>query len=164
MSGRRAAARSDPARGLGEAQRRFIDDFGQLYARYGLPLTFGRVFGLLLLSDDPLGLDDVAARLGVSKSGISVAARDLEKLGIARRLGTPGSRRVLYEANEYLEPIFEAQLAQVRQQLSTLRRADALLAPGAAKDRLREMLDLHEFWLSESDGMMDRWRRKREAR
>src|SRR5437867_608507 len=149
--------------GLDRAQRRFVDDFGQCFARSGLTLTFGRVFGLLLMSDDPLSLDDLAGQLGVSKSGISVATRDLERLGLAHRLGTPGSRRVRYEANDDCEPLFEAQFARVRQQFSTLRRADGLLAPGAAKRRLHELLALHDFWLQESTGILARWRQRRHA-
>ncbi len=151
-------------RGLDQARQRFVDDFGQVFVRYGLTLTFGRVFGLLLLSDDPLSLDDLAAQLGVSKSGTSVAARDLERLGVARRLGTPGSRRVLYEANDNLEPIFEAQFARIRHQLTNLQRAEPLLGQGRAKERLDEMKELHEFWLRESDGIMERWRQRREGR
>jgi predicted transcriptional regulator len=159
-----AVAHSDSESGLDEAQRRVVEDFGQLFARYGLTLTFGRVFGLLLISDRPLSLDDIATQLGVSKSGTSVAARDLERLGIARRLGTLGSRRALYEASDNLEPIFEAQFARVRQQLSYLQRTDALLPPGRAKARLRTMMDLHLFWLSESEGIMSRWRQRMESR
>jgi DNA-binding transcriptional regulator GbsR (MarR family) len=146
-----------------DARRRFVEDIGHLYARYGLALTVGRVFGLLLVTDDPLSLDDLAEQLGVSKSGISVATRDLERLGVARRRGTPGSRRVLYEANDSMEPIFEGQFDRIRGTLGTLRRADAALAPGQAKARMREMIELHEFWLRESEGIMDRWRRRSEA-
>src|SRR5712691_7796641 len=111
-----AVAHSDPESGLDEARRRLVEDFGQLFARYGLTLTFGRVFALLLISDGPLSLDDIATQLGVGKSGTSVAARDLERLGVARRFGTPGSRRALYEVNDNLEPIFENQFTRIRQQ------------------------------------------------
>jgi DNA-binding transcriptional regulator GbsR (MarR family) len=123
-----------------DARRRFVEDISHLYAHYGLALTVGRVFGLLLVSDDPLSLDD-----------------------LAEQLGTPGSRRVLYEANDSMEPIFEGQFDRIRGTLGTLRRADAALAPGQAKARMREMIELHEFWLRESEGIMDRWRRRSEA-
>lgn len=163
MSLRGSAAPRDRTRGLDVVRRRFCDEFGQVFARYGLTLTFGRVFGLLLLSDDPLSLDEIAAWLNVSKSGTSVAARELERLGVARRLGTPGSRRIRYEANDDLEPVFEAQFARVRDQLGALQRADGLVARGRAKERLRQMKELHEFWLHESGGIMDRWRRRKES-
>jgi DNA-binding transcriptional regulator GbsR (MarR family) len=156
-----ALARADRADRLTEAQRRFVEDLGHLYSRYGIGVTFGRVFGLLLLKDDPLSLDEIAAQLEVSKSAISVATRDLERVGVVRRLSQAGSRRVLYEANDDMVPIFDAQFARVRQSLPVLERADALLVrQGRAKQRLREMIALHEFWLVESEEIISRWRRR----
>lgn len=146
---------------LDNAQRRLIEDIGQYYARYGLPMTFGRVFGLLLLSNESLSLDEAAAQLEASKSGVSLAARDLERMGLARRIGTPGSRRVRYEAMQEFEPFFEAEFTSIRQQLTMMQRADALLAPGAAKDRLHALVTFFEFWLEESDGLIARWRQRR---
>jgi len=158
---RSALARADRADGLTQAQRRLVDDLGQLYARYGVGVTFGRVFGLLLLHDDPLSLDEIAAYVEVSKSAISVITRDLERVGVVRRLSQAGSRRVLYEANDDMVPIFEAQFARVRQTLPVLQRADALVVShGRAKKRLREMIALHEFWLVESEEIISRWRRR----
>jgi DNA-binding transcriptional ArsR family regulator len=156
-----ALARVERADALSEPQRRFVDDLGHLYARYGIPVTFGRVFALLLLSDEPISLDDLAARLEVSKSAVSVTTRDLERVGIVRRLTRPGSRRVLYEANDDMMPIFEATFARVRLSVPVLQQADPLLRPGRAKRRLREMLELHAFWLAEAQGIVDRWRRRR---
>jgi hypothetical protein len=146
---------------LGDDRRRFIDDFGQMYAQYGISLTFGRVFALLLISDGALSLDDLATQLETSKSAISVATRDLARVGIARRVGRPGSRRVLYEACDDMLPIFEAQFARVRQSLVLLERGDGLALRGRARERLREMEALHEFWLTESAGIVDRWRHRR---
>src|SRR5216684_1164412 len=93
-------------RELSEERRRFIDDFGQMYAHYGLSLSFGRAFALLLINDGPLSMDEIATQLETSKSAISVATRDLERAGVARRLSRPGSRRVLYEACDDMLPIF----------------------------------------------------------
>jgi DNA-binding transcriptional regulator GbsR (MarR family) len=143
--------------------RRVVDDFGQLFARYGLALTTGRVFGLLLISDDPLSLDDIATLLGVSKSSTSVTARELERLGIARRFAIAGSRRIVYELGDDLEPIFESQLTRVRQQLAVLDRAEPLLAAGRARDRLQRMQQLHEFAVRETEGMRERWRQRKDA-
>lgn len=144
-----------------DAQRSFFNDFGQLFARYGLAVTFGRVFALLLVSEGPLSLDEIAQQLEVSKSAISVATRDLERAGVARRLGEPGSRRVLYEAGDDMVPTFEAQFTRVHQSLVLLHKADAWVPRGRASERLREMEELHEFWLAEGQGIIDRWRRRR---
>ncbi len=152
-----------PAQGLlDDRLRRVIDDFGQIFARYGLALTIGRVFGLLLISDDPLSLDDIATLLGVSKSSTSVTARELERLGIVRRFAIPGSRRIVYELGDDLEPIFDSQLTRVRQQLAVLDRAEPLLMAGRARDRLHHMQELHEFAVRETEGMRERWRQRKD--
>ena len=137
------------------------DDIGRVYARYGLALSIGRVFGLLLASNEPLTLDEMAGTLGISKSGASVAARDLERVGVVHRLGTPGSKRVLYEATESMESTFDGTFALVRDSLNAMNRAESQLAAGKAKRRMKEMVEVHEFWLRESDGIIERWRRRR---
>jgi predicted transcriptional regulator len=163
MRAQNALAQVERTTALTAAQRRFADDLGQLYARYGIAVTFGRVFALLLLNDEPISLDDIATQLEVSKSAVSVATRDLERVGIARRVGQPGSRRVLYEANDDMAPIFDAMFARIRQSVPVFQQADPLLRPGKARVRLREMLELHEFWLTEGADILERWRRRRRA-
>jgi DNA-binding MarR family transcriptional regulator len=142
------------------ARRRFVDDLGHLYARYGVSVTFGRTFAQLLLSDQPISLDDLASQLEVSKSAVSVAARDLERTGCARRLTSPGSRRVLYEASDDMGPIFQALFARVRLSLPVFQAAETLATPGRATQRLRDMVDLHAFWLLEAEGIVARWRQR----
>src|SRR5436305_1865052 len=120
MGASEPAADAAPAGGAGrrrldEPRLGFCDDFGRLYARHGLSIGFGRVFGLLLISDEPVGLDDIAGALGVSRTGAHVAARELETAGVARRLAVPGRRRIFYEANDDMDPIFAGQLSRTRQ-------------------------------------------------
>ena len=120
---------------LGKAEDRRIsiaDDIGRVYARYGLAFSIGRVFGLLLASDVPLTLDEIAETLGISKSGASVAARDLERVGAVHRLGTPGSKRVLYEATESMESTFAGTFARIQDSLHAMNRAETRLTAGKA--------------------------------
>lgn len=122
------------------------------------------MFGLLLASNEPLSLDDMAEILGISKSGASVAARDLERVGVVHRLGTPGSRRVLYEAADQMESTFSGTFARIRDSLNVMNRSEALLRTGKAKRRMKQMVEVHEFWLRETTDMMERWRRRRQNR
>ena len=144
-----------------DSRLQIAEDIGHLYGKYGLALSIGRVFGLLLASEGPLSLDEIAETLGISKSGASVAARDLERVGVVRRLGTPGSKRVLYEATDEMESTFTGTFARVRDSLSAMQRAESLLRHGRAKRRMKEMVEVHEFWLRESSGIIERWRRRR---
>jgi DNA-binding transcriptional ArsR family regulator len=137
-----------------------MDDLGHLYARFGVSVTFGRAFALLLLSDQPISLGDLATKLAVSKSAVSVAARELERVGLVRRLTSPGTRRVLYEANDDMLPLFQAQFARLRLSLPVFEAAMSHASPGRAAERLRHVVDLHEFWLLEADGITERWRKR----
>jgi DNA-binding transcriptional regulator GbsR (MarR family) len=140
------------------------EDIGRAYARYGLTLSVGRVFGLLLASDEPVSLDQIAETLGISKSGASVAARDLERIGVVHRLATPGSKRVLYQATDEMASTFDGTIARVRDSLAVMSRAEARLGTGKAKRRMKEMVDVHDFWLREMDGIKERWGRRRKSR
>jgi DNA-binding transcriptional regulator GbsR (MarR family) len=142
---------------LGEDQRRFIDDLAQTYARYGVSLTFGRLMGLLLVSEMPLSLDEIAAQLGISKSGASVTARELERAGVIRRLATPGSRRIVYEATDDMEPMFGAQIARIRDAMGVFKRAVPHVMEGRSGKRMRRVLELHEFWIEETKSIWERW-------
>ena len=108
--------------------------------------------------------DEIAIALGISKSGASVAARDLERVGVVHRLGTPGSKRVLYEATDEMESTFTGTFARVRDSLNAMQRAQSHLGPGKARRRMKEMVEVHEFWLRESTGILDRWRRRRQSK
>ncbi len=151
----RREPRSNPA------DDRFIDDFAQAYGRYGLSLTWGRIFGLALMSEQALTLDEIAERLRISKSGASVAARELVRAGVLRRLATQGSRRIAYEATDDMEPLFLAMVMRIRDTLVVVEKGEALLSSGRAKKRMREMKELHEFWLRAGDEIIDRWRRRK---
>jgi DNA-binding transcriptional regulator GbsR (MarR family) len=145
-----------------EARQRFVDRIGVFFARYGLPATLGRVFALLLISDRALSLDDVADQLTTSKSGVSVAARGLEQLGLVHRHLVKGSRRILYEASDDMTPLFEAQFERIRQQRALLADGTPFVTNGPAQTRLQRMLHLHDFWLAESTGIVQRWREEAE--
>ena len=50
---------------------RFTDRLAMLFEHDGQPPIAGRIFGLLLLSDEALSLDELAESLGVSKASAS---------------------------------------------------------------------------------------------
>ena len=78
-------------------QGRFIELMGQHLEEEGMPRIAGRLMGALLLSPEPLSLDELAERLGVSKASVSSNARLLETHGIAMKITLPGDRRDYYQ-------------------------------------------------------------------
>jgi len=75
---------------------RFTGRIARLFEADGFPPIAGRIFGLLLLSEDPRSLDDLAQGLGVSKASVSTNARRLATEGVLERVPRPGDRRDYY--------------------------------------------------------------------
>ena len=59
---------------LSSAQHDFVEDMGQLMASWGLPRNTGRLYAFLILRSAPVSLDEMAAELGIAKSGASLGA------------------------------------------------------------------------------------------
>ena len=82
---------------MDQATRDFIESMGRQFEEDGTPRIAGRLFGFLMLQDEPCSLDDVAEQLQVSKGSASSNARLLEQLGIAERVTRAGDRRDYYQ-------------------------------------------------------------------
>jgi len=58
----------------------------------------GQIYALLFLSDEPLSLDEIADRLSVSKSNVSINIRLLEEYDLVKQVWVRGSRKDYYAA------------------------------------------------------------------
>jgi DNA-binding transcriptional regulator GbsR (MarR family) len=74
----------------------FVERMGLALESDGLPRIAGRIFGLLLVSEDARSLDDLACELQVSKGSVSTNARMLEQRAVLERISLPGDRRDYY--------------------------------------------------------------------
>ncbi|MCY4147241.1 MAG: hypothetical protein OXE95_05175 [Chloroflexi bacterium] len=85
-----------------------LDGLGQLADYFGFNKVLGQLYGTLLLSAEPLSLDDMMARLGISKASVSTNMRSLEHMGMARQVWVRGGsgRRKYYQAETDFWQIF----------------------------------------------------------
>lgn len=90
-----------------------LDGLGQLADYFGFSKVMGQLYGTLLLSDEPLCLDDMMERLGISKASVSMNMRSLEHLGMVRQVWVRGGsgRRKYYEAETDFWQIFATVLS-----------------------------------------------------
>ncbi|GAB4570147.1 MAG: hypothetical protein Kow0077_03700 [Anaerolineae bacterium] len=75
-----------------------LDGLGRLAEYFGYPPIMGQLYGALLLSPEPLTLDDLGEIVQKSKANVSVSLRTLEHLGIVREVWVRGDRHKFYEA------------------------------------------------------------------
>jgi DNA-binding transcriptional regulator GbsR (MarR family) len=107
---------TDPIQAM---EDRFIDSLGGLGAELGISRAVAQIYCLLYLRDEPLSLDAMAERLGLSKATISVNVRNLERWGAVRRVWIEGSRRDHYLADRNTLGVVWSALSQ-----GILRRLD----------------------------------------
>ncbi|GAA0843625.1 HTH domain-containing protein [Streptosporangium amethystogenes subsp. fukuiense] len=137
----------------------FITSVGDLLASWNLPHATGRVYGLLLMTEEPASLDAIAAELDLSKGAVSTAVRQLNSWGLAKVIPQPGSRRLLVEATGGIESLLEASHARARTLIAALRDGEALLGPGPAQDRLQDVIGLFAGYVDVGSELLDRHRR-----
>lgn len=77
-----------------------LEGLGQLADYFGFSKVMGQLYGTLVLSANPLSLDDMMERLGISKASVSMNMRTLEHMGMVRQVWVRGGsgRRKYYEA------------------------------------------------------------------
>jgi DNA-binding transcriptional regulator GbsR (MarR family) len=81
-------------------QNSMLDGLGQLADYFGFSKVMGQLYGALLLSPEPLSLDDLMEKLDISKASVSMNLRTLEHMGMVRQVWVRGGggRRKYYEA------------------------------------------------------------------
>lgn len=82
---------------LGALERQVVDFFVDGVRALGLPRSIGEIYGLLFISQEPLSLDDLVLRLGISKGSASQGLRALKALGAVREASAGEERRTYFE-------------------------------------------------------------------
>ena len=116
---------------LTKARDNFVEGIGYLASTAGLNRVIGQLYAILFLSNEPLCLDDMAEALGISKGNVSVNIRELEKLGVVRKVWVKGSRRDFYEAELDLEKLIKNGIVAAAK-----RRMDMILETIDATENL----------------------------
>ena len=143
---------------LSGPELRFIEGVAGLLLPWGVPPVAARLYGHLLLSDQPASLDEITAGLGVSKSTASVAARLLERYTLVRRHRELGTKRALYAVADN----YEAMIGQQNRLLDALaNQMDAGFDVAGLNEvgmRLKQMAEFYRVMCSAMDDALSRWK------
>lgn len=145
----------------------FIERMGLTLEADGLPRIAGRIFGLLLVSEDCRSLDDLAAELRVSKASVSTNARLLEQRGVLERNSRPSDRRDYYRVPPDL---FSHTMAQRLQRWERFHetigeaRSSLPIRSRKVRERLEEYEAAYIFLAQEIRDALGRWHATRDER
>jgi HTH-type transcriptional regulator, glycine betaine synthesis regulator len=143
---KRSASSTPPAVAatrLSRTRLDLIESAGRLCQIAGLPRTTGQIFGLLFLSPRPLGLDEIAELLAISKASASTGTRQLMTIHALRQVWKPGDRRDYFEA-----------VGELREVLRAIYRS--LFQPRITKSRGRIDLLLETLEEDKREGLISR--------
>ena len=113
--------------GLDEWEDAVIDLFLNASNSFGLPKSYGQIYGLLFCRDQPLAMDDVMGLLKISKGSASQGLRALRQLGAVSTVFEPGDRKERFVAEirlrklvggflrEQADPHLEKGIARLKQ-------------------------------------------------
>ena len=90
----------------------FILHWGEMGTHWGANRSVAQVHALLYLSDAPLDAEAICEALGLARSNVSTALKELQGYGIVRRTHVPGDRRDHFVAETDLWTLFMAITAE----------------------------------------------------
>ena len=138
-----------------------VAGLGRLTRFFGFSDVMGRLYGTVLLSPQPMSLDDLAGSLEISKGSVSMNMRALERWGMAKEVWVRGERKKYYAAESDLWQVIrnvlgsresrEVQLALnvLGESIAKLKTAENELTPEEqelARYYLERIADLQSFF------------------
>lgn len=130
----------------------FILHWGEMGTQWGVNRSVSQVHALLYLSDHPLPADEIVAALGLARSNVSTALKELQGYGIVRRVHVEGDRRDHFVAESDLwEMLMRIAAERKRREIDPTiahlaELSERLAADKHAPPHLRERITrMHEF-------------------
>src|SRR5438874_8211513 len=90
--------KSQLPRRLEKVEDRFVDLWDTMSSLWGISPTMARIHGLLYITGAALSMDDIMARLEISRGNVSMNLSKLVDWGLVRRVHKRGDRRDYYES------------------------------------------------------------------
>ena len=127
-----------------------VDLFLNAANSFGLPKSYGQIYGLLFCRDEPLAMDDIMELLRISKGSASQGLRALRQLGAISLTMTPGDRKERFVAEIRLRKLVSGFLREqadphLEKGVARLKQIEELLSDTSSKSSQNRGLRRHEI-------------------
>lgn len=130
----------------------FILHWGEMGTHWGVNRSVAQIHALLYLSEKPLPADEIVDLLGLARSNISTALKELQGYGIVRRVHVEGDRRDHFVAESDLwemlmRIVAERKRREIDPTIAMLGDLAARLSndPDASPHVRARIVRMHEF-------------------
>jgi DNA-binding transcriptional regulator GbsR (MarR family) len=130
------AASPAPASRLQAVEDRFVELWNNMATLWGVSPTMARIHGLLYITGAALSMDDIMARLEISRGNVSMNLSRLVEWGLVRKVHKRRDRKEYFESLSDVWEMFTLVANQRKRReidpiLNTLKRCRDELAPEA---------------------------------
>jgi DNA-binding transcriptional regulator GbsR (MarR family) len=137
------AASATPASRLESVEDQFVDLWNNMASLWGISPTMARIHGLLYITGQALSMDDIMARLAISRGNVSMNLSKLTEWGLVHKVHRRGDRKEYFESLGDVWEMFTLVANQRKRReidpiLTTLRRCRDQLTPEAVGGRAGE--------------------------
>jgi DNA-binding transcriptional regulator GbsR (MarR family) len=143
---------------LTPAMEKFILNWGEMGARWGINRTVAQIHALLYVSPRPLHAEEISETLSVARSNVSNSIKELQSWGIIRVVHILGDRRDHFESMKDVWEMFRIVVDQRKKKeidptLAVLRECVAESEKAGrseeyTRERLKHLLDFFQTMTS----------------
>jgi len=135
---------------LDEWEIAVIDLFLNAANSFGLPKSYGQIYGLLFCRDQSLAMDEIMKLLRISKGSASQGLRALRQLGAVSSVFEPGDRKERFVAEIRLRKLVAGFLREqadphLEKGVARLQQIEGLIGKVDVKDSHNRGIRRHEI-------------------
>ena len=145
-----------------EAKNKFIQTWGALGSQWGINKTMAQIHALLMVSQEPLSMEDVMDELLISRGNASMNLRALMDWGIVYKEYKSGERKEFFTAEKDLDELAvkiakERSKREIKPALKVLKDVSSIDASQSSETKhfVEKTNELYDFVLK-ADNMIDK--------
>lgn len=151
-----------------EARNKFIQSWGALGSQWGINKTMAQIHALLMISEQPLSMEDIMDELQISRGNASMNLRGLMDWGLVYKEFKAGERREYFSAEKNVEDMAvkiarERSKREIKPALRILKEVSGITENNPeARQFIKQTGDLYAF-MEKADNVLDRVTRQKDT-
>lgn len=145
-----------------EAKNKFVQTWGALGSQWGINKTMAQIHALLMVSNEPVSMEDIMEELQISRGNASMNLRSLMDWGIVYKEFKAGERKEFFTAEKDLDELAvkisrERSKREIKPTLKILKEVSTIEAKDSAEEKhfVDQTEKLYDFVLK-VDNILDK--------
>lgn len=137
-----------------EAKNKFVQTWGALGSQWGINKTMAQIHALLMVSIEPISMEDIMEELQISRGNASMNLRALMDWGIVYKEYKAGERREFFTAEKDLDELAvkiarERSKREIKPALKVLKEVSTIDSKATEEERhfIDQTTKLYDFVL-----------------